>query len=299
MVARCGELPKLPPMLPSDSVPPSAPSESPPAVLAEVGVYRTAADGFDHGLVVLALGHAYWLEDAGDGFRLMVEPDAVEAVRRELECFDRESRAWPPPRPPDHPALRRVDLFTPLLWVLAELAAFHAQQGSAVWTRAGVLEPQGLFARGELWRPFTSLFLHADASHLVSNLLGGLLAFAAVVSTLGRLRGWLLIGVAAVAGNVIVAAVHRADGYQSLGASTAVFAALGLLTGRATRRAGRGKGWARWRGFFLPLATGLSVLALYGAGGWQVDVLAHIAGFAAGVTLGLFAGQSRPFAPAE
>jgi membrane associated rhomboid family serine protease len=90
----------------------------------------------------------------------------------------------------------------------------------------------------------------------------------------------------------MAAIVNHAGVYRSLGASTAVFGALGLLTGGAIRLVYRGNHPFRWRSLFVPVAAGLTVLGLYGAGDQRVDVVAHVTGFAAGLILG-FCGTSR------
>lgn len=77
--------------------------------------------------------------------------------------------------------------------------------------------------------------------------------------------------------------------YRSLGASTAIFAGLGLLTGRAIRIVVRADHPHRWRSVFVPLAAGLTMLGLYGAGGIHIDVLAHVTGFGAGLLIGFCA----------
>ena len=267
------------------------PDENLPADLAEAGVYRTTGEGFDHSLVVLALGQVCWLMPCDAGYRLLVEPSAAARVRGELASYDRESTRWPPPLASEAPAMARLDLVTPLLWALAVLAVFRGQVLYPEWTDAGLLDAAAVFSRGEWWRLVTALFLHADEAHLVSNLFSGVFVFAAVLAIFGRARGWLLLGLAAVMGNLAVAAMHYPGPYRSLGASTAVFAALGLLTGRAVRLAARARHPHRWRSFFVPIAAGLTVLALYGAGGAPVDVLAHLTGFVAGAVLGF--GASR------
>jgi membrane associated rhomboid family serine protease len=156
-----------------------------------------------------------------------------------------------------------------------------------------VLDSPAVFERGEWWRVVTALFLHADVGHLVSNLVSGIFVFSAVLTTLGRRRGWSLLILTSVVGNLLAAAVKYPGAYQSLGASTAIFAAVGLLTGRALRSVLRGNRPGRWRALFAPLAAGLSVLGLYGAGGQQVDVLAHLTGFTAGLALGFVAGPGE------
>jgi membrane associated rhomboid family serine protease len=267
--------------------------------LAEAGVYATPAEGFEHGLVVLAMGHAYWLVPSEAGFRLLVEPPALEAVREQLACFDRESVGWPPRPAVEHPPARRFELFTPLLWAVVVLAVFWCQgEQPGRWESAGALDTQAVFDQGEWWRPATALFLHADLGHLVSNVVSGVFVFAAVLATIGRRRGWLLLAFASLAGNLAVAALNYPGPYRSLGASTAIFAGLGLLTGRAVRGFRRPGRPHPWRAVFAPLAAGLTLLALFGAGGLHTDVGAHVTGFAAGLALGFAAALPRQAATA-
>ena len=269
----------------------SRPDERLPGELAEAGVYRTTQEGFDHSLVVLALGQVCWLMPGETGYRLLVEPSILGRVRAELDSYDRETACWPPRMAPAAPAMTHLDLLTPLLWAFVVLAVFRGQLQHPEWTDAGALDTVAVFGRGEAWRVLTALFLHADEEHLVSNLFSGVFIFAAVMSVFGRARGWVLLGLAAVAGNLAVAAVHYPGPYRSIGASTAIFAALGLLTGRAVCIAITSGHPHRWRAFFVPSSAGLTVLALYGAGGTQVDVLAHVSGFAIGLVLGFVAGR--------
>jgi membrane associated rhomboid family serine protease len=261
------------------------------ADLAEAGVYPTAAEGFDHGLVVLAMGQPYWLVPSQARYRLLVEPDALEPVREELACFDRESIGWPPPAPAENRA-RRFEITTPLLWALVVMAVYWCQ---GRWPDrledAGALDAQAVFDRGEWWRLGTALFLHADLGHLISNVLSGIFAFSAVLSTMGRRRGWLLLALASLTGNLAIAALNYPGPYRSLGASTAIFAGLGLLTGRALRAVRKGLGRRPWQAVFAPLAAGLTLLGLFGAGGIHIDVGAHATGFAAGLIWGFAFGM--------
>jgi membrane associated rhomboid family serine protease len=317
--------------MPSSELPPEADAERVPDDLAEAGVYPTSAAGFDHGLVVLAMGRPYWLVPADGVFRLLVEPLAIEAAREQLACFDRESIGWPPkPAIPEAPA-RKTEFFTPLLWALAVLAVFCGQnEWPGGWETAGALDARAVFGHGEWWRLGTALFLHADLGHLASNVLSGIFVFSAVLSTIGRRRGWLLLAVASIAGNFAVAALNYPGPYQSLGASTAIFGGLGLLTGRAIRSVRRARhppaltqhfkptggtpvprlpavaggmgvspmseGYGvradphPWRAVFVPLAAGLTLLGLFGAGDLRTDVGAHVTGFAAGLVLGFCRG---------
>jgi len=254
----------------------------------EVGVYATASEGAERGLVVLAIGEAYWLVDDAGGYRLLVESHAAARVRVELDCFERESaRSSQTVAPP----LRQFEFTTPLCWVLAIAGCFWLETIHPRWVALGALDPVALFRRGEAWRPLTALFLHADVAHLVANAVSGIFVFAAVLAEFGRGRGWLLILASSLLGNLAVAAAHVSGDYRSIGASTAVFAALGLLTARAVLIASTDSRRGRGRAFFVPAATGAVVLGLFGAGGQHVDVLAHVTGFLSGSLLGLAAGR--------
>lgn len=265
--------------------------EEGPFDLVEVSTYASAEEGFDHGLVVLAVGDAFWLQPSGDGFRLLVESQAADRVREQLARYDRESLHWPPRRVAEGSPPRKFDLVTPFLWCAFVVVSFWAQHEWPAWTGFGLLDARAVFEHDEVWRLLTALFLHADVGHLVSNVVSGIFVFAAVLATLGRWRGWMFIAVAGIAGNLMAAIVNHSGAYRSLGASTAVFGALGLLTGRAIRLVFRADDPFRWRSLFVPVAAGLTVLGLYGAGDQQVDVVAHVTGFAAGLILGVAASN--------
>ena len=74
------------------------------------------------------------------------------------------------------------------------------------------------------------------------------------------------------------------ESHRAVGASTAVFAALGLLAGLAWRQrlTLRERRWYRWA----PLIAGICLLTLLGAGNAHVDVLGHALGFLFGVGVG-------------
>jgi len=93
----------------------------------------------------------------------------------------------------------------------------------------------------------------------------------------GQLLGpgvaWASVLAAAAAANLLNAFIQPAT-HTSVGASTAVFATLGLLAAYAwRRRRDQGDRWAyRWA----PLIAGVILLGFTGAGGERTDVLAHL-----------------------
>src|SRR6185436_15122910 len=82
-----------------------------------------------------------------------------------------------------------------------------------------------------------------------------------------------------------VAALVEPAGHRSIGASTAVFAAVGILTAYTWRR-----GYLRdtpWRARIAPIVAGLGLLAFTGTAGENTDLVAHLFGFVAGFGCGL------------
>jgi rhomboid protease GluP len=279
----CGYGPPMSLIEPTLSV---APDER-PADLVEVGVYSSERAAFDRGLVVLAVGRPYWSETSEARVSLLVEPEIAPRVREQLMRFERENVDWPP-RPLVETVTYPTDVITPLVWAAAVLAIFHFQATRPEWLALGALDAAAIFERGEWWRVGTALWLHADGAHVISNALSGIFLFTAVLKTFGRALGWLWIAVAAMLANLAIAALAYPTAYRSLGASTAIFAGLGLLTGRMVGGLVRADRRLRWRAVTVALGSGVVVLALYGAGGGaaRVDVGAHVAGFVAGLALG-------------
>lgn len=283
-----------------DLLPPTADPSIPPG-LVEVGRYRTEHEAAEHGLVVLAMRLGYWVEPVADGYSLRVHGSAERQVRAQLELFDRESADWPPRLRPL--ARLRFHWPTPLAWAVTTAVVFALQRRwPGRFEEFGALRADAVFEAGAWWRVATALFLHADLGHLVGNIGAGFFLFGLVLGGLRPWRGGLTLAAAAVLGNLGAALLHPADNYNSLGASTAVFGALGILTGAAVNRVFRQQpGRRSWRALLPPILAGGALLALYGAGGMRTDVVAHAAGFAAGFFLGIVvpAAGSGPRATAH
>lgn len=268
----------------------------------EVGCYDSARAAAEHGLVILALGRPYWLDDLDGRHRLLVQPDVAAEARRQLALFDGEASHWPP-----HAAvLPHSDVASPIgalsafVWAALILIIFRAETRHPEWLEFGAVEPRAIYTDGEWWRPITALFLHADAAHVLSNAISGFFVITAMLAGFGVARGWIALAASAILGNAAAAAISLNHAYRSVGASTAVFAALGLLTGRAVHAMSSMPGRHRWRAMFVPLGAGVTLLALYGAGGVRVDVIAHVSGFVTGTVTGaLFAGRSASTPPRD
>ncbi len=137
---------------------------------------------------------------------------------------------------------------------------------------------------GEWWRAVTALTLHADMAHIASNSLFGCVFGLFVGRYLGSGVGWLLVLICGTVANLLNAFIQP-GAFRAIGASTATFACLGLVPAFGWRRGFfRGRGWVRG---FAPLFAAIALLAFTGFGSERVDVLGHLFGFAAGISMGL------------
>lgn len=134
--------------------------------------------------------------------------------------------------------------------------------------------------QGETFRAITALFLHADARHLMGNM-AGLLIFAAPVITLsGFGTGSFMLLFCGTLGNLINAHFYR-TAHLSIGASTAVMGAAGLLVAFQIT-----KGEKLRLNTLMPLFAGAVLVGLLSQGD-RTDVWAHIFGFLCGLMSGI------------
>ena len=157
------------------------------------------------------------------------------------------------------------------------------------WYRAGRVDG-ALVRAGEWWRTLTALTLHSDLEHLIGNLVFGIMFGLFAGRLLGSGVAWLGIVIAAALGNglntLLLDASHRA-----IGASTAVFAALGLVAGFVWR--GKLMAQDRWPYRIGPLVGGFALLMFTGTGGERTDIGAHLMGFLFGLGAGMLLSRVR------
>jgi membrane associated rhomboid family serine protease len=112
-----------------------------------------------------------------------------------------------------------------------------------------------------------------------------------VARLIGPLRGWVLILASGTLGNILTSALVYPQPFQSIGASTAVFAALGILSGVGIAETLRERAHLPWLRILAPVFAGLILLGWLGGGSTpQTDVLGHVFGFGSGVAAGALVG---------
>ena len=247
----------------------------------------------DRALVLEAVGlpAVIMLEDAT--YVLRVAPEHAAAASLELARYARENAPAPAPPPPRrlHAGAVASALAYVSLLLLYGVASSRSLFGLD-WYGAGVLDGAALRA-GELWRAVTALTLHADLAHLAANAGFGALFGGLAARLYGPGWGWLLVLAAATAANLVNGATMAA-GRGSLGASTAVFAALGTL-GVYRWPAATVRARLAWPG--ASLVAALVLLALLGTGDEHTDIAAHAFGFAFGALLAAPLRRRPPHQP--
>ena len=169
---------------------------------------------------------------------------------------------------------------------------FSATESESSWIEHGAAKATAIRA-GETWRCLTALTLHADAGHVGSNTLSTLLFLTPICRLLGGGTAFALtLSCGAIA--TLVSGLTRHAGYSGIGASTAVFAAVGILGGLRIRADAPTPMWRRIR----PLGAVVAILAMLGASP-ETDVTAHSLGLLCGVAGGFAFTQLRnePFEP--
>jgi membrane associated rhomboid family serine protease len=166
------------------------------------------------------------------------------------------------------------------LTVLAFAVRFGLPPGAGTFDRGAA--DAARMMQGEWWRAATALTLHADVAHAAANAVALAVFVGAVARRLGpALATWLALA-AGIAGNALTALVVR-HAHASIGASTAVFGALGTLSALQVPR----------RSAWLTLGVGVALLGLLGTGE-RADLFAHLLGFAVGVVVGLPVRRMAP-----
>src|SRR6267142_4035742 len=184
---------------------------------------RTQAEEWAYVLTALGILHA--LREERGGVSVAVLPQDAPAAEAALAAHDAE-RSRPAPRP--QPEYGRSFLW---LAYAALLGSFHLATGPrderVVWFARGSADAEAIL-RGEWGRVATALTLHADYAHAAGNLVVGAVLLWALARRIGpAAAAWIALA-GGVLGNALTALVAR-RGYVSVGASTAVFAALGAL----------------------------------------------------------------------
>lgn len=261
-----------------------------PGNLVEIFFSHRLAECEQHVLTLSAVGIHTWTKVRDGGFALLVTEDSLAVAQENLrEVAEETSAAQVQPAAPvavSHPnAWMGSVLYAIVLMAVAYAAGIDSL--GVDWLELGSINGS-VPSTHEWWRVFTALTLHSDVAHLTGNLVFGIvLGYFGSIAVGGGIA-WTGIVLGAALGNTLDVLLMPPVN-SSIGASTAVFAALGLISAHAWRQGNatglrRVKQWA-------PLVAGVMLLALTGMGGENTDIVAHVTGFISGGLCGGILGR--------
>src|SRR5678815_1618065 len=229
----------------------------------------------DLSLVLDQEGIAHQLRGVGyEHWALHIEDQDAGRAEMAVAAFERENPLEV--RRPEPVGSTTGAVVCGLVFFLALLTMYvwtGPDSAGSPWFARGSADAAAIL-RGEWWRAVTALTLHGDSGHAAGNaVLGGLL-LALLARSVGPGMASALVLLSGVAGTLAAAGLLRQN-FVSIGASTAVFGALGSLA--ALARYGR-RTW-------MPLGGGLALLALLGTSK-RADLACHLCGFVSGVLAG-------------
>lgn len=258
--------------------------------LITVGRYRTTRQANDDTLLILSMGIAYWMIPVEQGYEVQVEADVAQEVIHQLERSRKENRFWPRNYEDfigNSEGSQKASVLGYAVFFAVLVVTFLAQmQWGEGLVEAGSLNVRVITENHQWWRLLTALTLHADVPHLLGNL--GLGSFFAlfVLQRFGNRLGWSLILWAGVFGNLLNVWVHGEETFSAIGASTAVFGAVGITSGGALFQLIRTRSARHARDMMIPVFVALMMLAWWGSSGQNTDIIGHLMGLMCGILLG-------------
>ena len=224
-----------------------------------------------------------------DEFALVVDSRYENQALYEMTSYVDENIINAPKPETNEPApLKFIPALLGYAWVLivVSIVAGFSLLG-ADWYVQGRIDA-GQISQGQWWRLVTALTLHANGQHLMSNMGFGLLFLYYSSRYLGYGLASLAMLLSGILGNVINVYMHGSTHY-SIGASTAVFGVLGVLSAYVWKQ--RYFSQATWSKRLGPIFGGIALLAFTGTSGENTDIGAHLWGFVSGLLIGWLCAQ--------
>jgi rhomboid protease GluP len=222
----------------------------------------------------------HFLDD--ESIQIFVKKSDFERADYQIATYEQENSGWPfvDPEVTYSPHFKAMSfILVGLLVYIYSMSGDWQQDG--YWFIHGSGDSGLILLESEYFRLLTSLTLHADIVHLLSNcILGGFLIHFFLGIT-GNGLGLFAIIATGAAANYINVIAHGPD-HHFVGFSTAIFSVIGMLctinfTFKHRRSAFH---------ILLPIMAGLSLLAFLGSSGERTDLGAHFFGLATGLAAG-------------
>jgi len=251
---------------------------------------RSRREAMDWSLVLISQGIESTVErpEEGVGWRLEVASADYEPALKAIRLYRAENRGWRWGQAVLQPGM--LFDWVSIAWATLLCGLYWLNDARIDLRTPGVFDTAAL-ARGEWWRLFTPIWLHADLSHLASNAMFGFVLLGLTMGRYGTGAGLLAAYLAGVGGNLFTW-IFSTQPHLGLGASGMVMGCVGLL---AIQSAALWRNTPRASKYVLAgLLGGVMLFVLLGVAP-GTDVVAHFGGFVSGLILG---SLLRPFIPA-
>jgi len=236
----------------------------------------------DLSLVLVSQGIETTIDSPDDsGWGLLILENEQQRALEILRQYRAENRGWPWRQK----ITSQGTLFDwgSVGWVALVCSVFWVQARAGENFRDAGLMDSLAVSRGEWWRLFTAMFLHADIGHLAMNAAIGLLLLGLTMGRFGTGVGLMAAYLAGAGGNVATWLIYS-EGHRSLGASGMVMGCAGLLASQAIVPSRQHSRPLRY--ILTGTAGGVMLFVLLGVSPGS-DVLAHLGGFVSGMLLGM------------
>ncbi len=255
------------------------------------GLTKQQADIFS--LVLSAVGIEHQTLQMRQGWQIQVPEHMADQAAAAIAAYVSENNATEnTPTEPAWPVTRTfVGFLMALVLVVVHFAVVTSDKATAL--RHLFSASADKILNGDLYRITTALLLHADGLHLIGNVVGMAIFATAVCSTAGFGAGGLMILASGMLGNLANALLYK-SGHHSIGASTAVFGAIGIAAAHQliTKWQHTGHRFKAW----VPFGGGLALLGLLGSSP-NTDLTAHFFGFILGFLIGILFTVTRSGPP--
>lgn len=219
----------------------------------------------------------------------------LQFARHQLNLWTRENQTEGQQKEWEHHAIPELSvaplgilLVPTLFYILLPFAGAYP-----ILKEAGLNNAERVLAQGEWWRLWTALTMHANHKHLLSNLLSGYFVLNLLRTRFNSSWQWLSLLAFSGLANFLVVYTHGLeawDNHRSLGFSTFVFAALGMLAAVETKQLIQDRKIQFKK--LTPFTSSLFIVVMMGLGEGS-DVLAHFYGFFMGMIPGLALPQRQ------
>ena len=219
---------------------------------------------------------------SGHQAEILVESSYARLAKREMELFYEENRDFFKESRKKHRPFRHLKASLVSVTVVTCLMSLTFRyEFRQRLLDIGAADSYKIL-HGQFWRTVTCLFIHADPSHFLSNMVMAALFFSILFEETGIGAGWFAVLTGGAAGNFLNALMYEYD-HVSIGLSTAIFSSIGTYCSiRAMTY-----GFSGAKDGFKVLLSGLALLGLLGTGEGRIDLSAHFFGFLCGLAIGV------------